>query len=255
LSTIEAAFCLSLLIHAALLWFRLPPVPMHPLEMPTLAPPKKDSQVQLDVYLPSSRRAQPVLEVIPPPLPTRRILQATAPKQGGTRLPRAERAPRAMTNADAEPDTAATPREPTPQLNLDLRALLEQGVAAYNSAGREGSLASETEHRGGIFQVSRVDGDEYAEFYYAGWSAETRRNVRVLYSVRRGSDPNIRVAVVRRVIRIIREQWTGDFDWASRRLGRNVTMSARPADSAALEAFLIQEFFVGDTPARWGASK
>jgi len=34
-----------------------------------------------------------------------------------------------------------------------------------------------------------------------------------------------------------------EFVWMSDRMGRRITMSARPSDNAALEDFLMQEFF------------
>ena len=55
----------------------------------------------------------------------------------------------------------------------------------------------------------------------------------------------MRIAVVRRMIAIIRQHEPGDFVWESQRLGRNLTLSARPADQAGLEEFMLQEFFEG----------
>ena len=45
------------------------------------------------------------------------------------------------------------------------------------------------------------------------------------------------------MIELIRTHYPGDFSWESRRLGRVVTLSARPQDSQELEAFLKKEFF------------
>lgn len=52
------------------------------------------------------------------------------------------------------------------------------------------------------------------------------------------------------MIEIIREQKPGDFVWESHRLHRNVTMSARPEDTAQLETFLMKEFYPEDARAR-----
>ena len=49
--------------------------------------------------------------------------------------------------------------------------------------------------------------------------------------------------MVRRMIAIIREHTGSDFLWESPRLGREVTLSARPADNAGLEDFMMREFF------------
>jgi hypothetical protein len=66
-----------------------------------------------------------------------------------------------------------------------------------------------------------------------------------LIEVRRGDNPNMQIAVVRRMIMIIRERQPGDFTWESGRHGSVVTLSARPADNAALENYLLHDMFDG----------
>jgi hypothetical protein len=51
------------------------------------------------------------------------------------------------------------------------------------------------------------------------------------------------LAVVRKIIEIIRAHEPGDFIWVSRRLGRQVALSARSGDNAALEDFIMRDFF------------
>jgi hypothetical protein len=72
---------------------------------------------------------------------------------------------------------------------------------------------------------------------------DINRAARQRIEVRRGSNPDIRIAIVRRMIEIIRENVSGDFMWESHRLGRNVQMSARPGDNAQLEAFILHDIF------------
>lgn len=100
---------------------------------------------------------------------------------------------------------------------------------------------------GGIFQITRL-GYDYAEYLFYGWNVDIRRNATQMVTVRKGAHADIRKAVVRSMIDIIRRHEQGDFLWESRRLGRNVNLSARPADDAGLEDFLMKEFF--DDPAR-----
>ena len=52
------------------------------------------------------------------------------------------------------------------------------------------------------------------------------------------------------MIAIVREYEKEDFSWQSARLGRVVTVSARAADNAGLEEFLMREFFDAGRPAR-----
>ena len=61
--------------------------------------------------------------------------------------------------------------------------------------------------------------------------------------MRKGDNSDIRIAVVRKMIGIVREHETESFLWESHRLGRQLTLSARQRDNAELEAFLMQEFF------------
>jgi hypothetical protein len=95
---------------------------------------------------------------------------------------------------------------------------------------------------GGMFQLRRL-GSEDAEFYFNGWNQDIGRVAKQLIEVRRGANADIRLAVVRRIIEIIRAQEPGDFVWVSRRLGRQVALSARPGDNAALEDFIMRDFF------------
>ena len=93
-----------------------------------------------------------------------------------------------------------------------------------------------------MFQITHM-GYDNAEFIFFGWNREIRRNTKQLIEVRKGGNSDIRIAVVRRMIAIIRVQVNGDFVWDSQRLGREITLSARAADNAGLEEFLMREFF------------
>jgi hypothetical protein len=86
-------------------------------------------------------------------------------------------------------------------------------------------------------------GFDDAEFVFYGWNKEIRRNTAQQIEVRKGSNSDIRIAVVRRMIAIIREYEQGDFLWQSRRLDRSLTLSARLRDNAGLEDFMMREFF------------
>jgi hypothetical protein len=98
-------------------------------------------------------------------------------------------------------------------------------------------------HGGGIFQLERV-GYTSAEFTFFGWNKDIRRRAKQLIEVEKGTNSDIRIAVVRRMIAIIRDHETEDFVWVSPRLGREVTLSARLSDNAGLEDFLMKEFFL-----------
>ena len=120
-------------------------------------------------------------------------------------------------------------------------------VAANLGLGRAPTLGSDPSHGGGIFQIRRI-GYSDAEFMFFGWNKDIRHNTNQLVEVRKGDDSDIRIAVVRKMIAIIREHSSGDFLWESQRLGRQITLSARPADNAGLEEVLMKEFFDATRP-------
>lgn len=95
---------------------------------------------------------------------------------------------------------------------------------------------------GGVFTIETM-GYDYAEFTFIGWNSDIRRRTKQLVAVRKGTNSDIRIAVVRKMISIIRELEPVQFDWDSRRLGRTITLSSLMRDNAGLEDFMMQEFF------------
>ena len=96
---------------------------------------------------------------------------------------------------------------------------------------------------GGVFQIRRMSLND-AEFAFFGWNREIRRRTMQIIEVSKGNNPDIRVAMVRKMISIIRDEVKEDsFNWESKRLGRNVQLSARLRDNADLEDFMMREFF------------
>ncbi len=123
-------------------------------------------------------------------------------------------------------------------------------IAAANlGLDRNPTFGPDRRKSGGVFEVTRMSYD-YAEFVFYGWNNEIRRDTMQHIDVRKGNNPDIKIAVVRRMIAIIRQYENEDFVWESQRLGRNVTLSARARDSRGLEDFLMREFFEAGPPAR-----
>ena len=58
-----------------------------------------------------------------------------------------------------------------------------------------------------------------------------------------GPQGDVELAVVRRMIELIRSHFVGDFNWESQRLHRGIVMSARLEDNAGLEDLMMREFF------------
>jgi hypothetical protein len=114
--------------------------------------------------------------------------------------------------------------------------------AAAAIARNLGSLASGSEGTSGVFQILRK-GERTAEFAFNGWRPDAHRRWREVIEVDAGQGGDVELAIVRRMIQLVRGHYTGDFNWQSHKLGRVIVLSARPEDNDALEDFLSREFF------------
>jgi hypothetical protein len=180
---------------------------------------------------------KPGPELTPPMVqPQASVPERAAPSRGGDLSSYIEGRRRAR---DAPPSADTSWRlqaaQPAEDAQRDRIAAANLGVGQVPAFGRR-------KEGGGLFQITRLHYSN-AEFVFFGWNKDIRRNTQQTVEVRKGEHSDIRIAVVRRMISIIREHETGEFLWVSDRLGRNVMLSARPADNAGLEDFLWQEFF------------
>ena len=162
-----------------------------------------------------------------------------------------------------QPPVVAAPTRPTPPIEGDLAAYVqarrrergEQEAAVNDEAAQfnraiaanlptpaRGVAAQEAKRGGGIFQIKRMTYDD-AAFEFYGWNKDMGRRTPQLIEVRKGDNADMRIAVVRRMIAIIRQFEKEDFTWETPRLGRIIVLSARLSDNAALESYLMHEFF------------
>ncbi len=272
---IWVAFALSLVLHAVVLWG------WHPVEHePTfdqVGPGRASGPLVLQIAPQPSRATSP--PPAPPPAPA---IETSQPRkaQAAKPAPRPPPPPPVIAQEKPSPVIAPPPAPPPPAPTAtpdpgDFSALLEarrraRGAPPQESAPPTESPQDERERHnqavaanlglnrtptfgrdltgGGVFQIQRL-GVDSAEFLFFGWNKDIRRNSTQRIEVSKGDNANIRIAVVRRMIVVIRDHESGDFTWVSRRLGRDVTLSARAQDNAGLEEFLMQEFFF-DAPVR-----
>ncbi|MGZ8211263.1 MAG: hypothetical protein ACXWUH_12215 [Burkholderiales bacterium] len=201
---------------------------------PPKAPPKPAKPAP-----PVLARREPAPNVpVPPPEPA---VPATPP----ARAPEGDLAAfvEARRRARGEPSAPAAPvAAPSTGPAEDANARASRLAAANLGTDKRPSFGSDPRKGGGVFSVERLSYDS-AELTFFGWNKDIQRNTLQLIEVRKGSEPDIRIAVVRRMIAIIREQEKEDFMWESKRLGRNLLLSARLRDNAGLEEFLMREFF------------
>lgn len=271
ISSVQLAFVLSLLFHALLLfgWVKRPldaisdrvgegkgggtiavRVAPAPAPKPSVAAPPPSPAPVAPAPAPAKRAAPPVpRRPAPPPPPV--IAKQEAPRP--VPPPAVEPAPAPLPTLDAgdffaQLEARRRARGALPEASAanvpsaeDERARHNRSVTENLGLNRVPTYGREPTG-GGIFQLERV-GYTDAEFLFFGWNKDIRRRARQLIVVERGANPSIEIAIVRRMIVIIREHESGDFTWRSQRLGRDVTLSARAADNAGLEAFLMREFF------------
>ena len=134
------------------------------------------------------------------------------------------------------------PAPPPPQPAEDDLARRDRIVAANMSRLRAPTMGDDPRRSGGVFELRRV-GTFDAEFLFYGWNKDVNRRMSQVIEVRIGNNSTIQLAVVRRMIAIIRDYEQEDFSWQSPRVGRVVTLSARARDNAGLEEFFMREFF------------
>ena len=122
-------------------------------------------------------------------------------------------------------------------------------ITAANLAPRQQVFGYDPAAGGGIFQIRSLSINN-AEVAFYGWNREIRRKTMQIIEVSRGNNPDIKIAVVRKMIAIIREYESDEFVWESKRLGRDMVLSARMRDNAYLEDFMMREFFPDAVVAR-----
>jgi hypothetical protein len=265
--TIWLAVAFSILLHTLLLW-------SWPNLLPTeLLSPNDDDQIgnkrgSLAVRLAAPPVPPPPSHAPSPPAP--HLAQKPAPQAA----PSIAAAPPVMTRTTPSPAPALTarsapPKPAAPPAGGDFASFVAQRqrqraeeerpqpqqppdeteqdrhnreVARSLGLNRGDSMGANRNQGGGIFQIISIN-DRTAMVAFYGWNKTIERKVLQTIEVNRGDQPGIEIAVVRRMIELIRTQAPGSFTWESIRLKRDVQLSSRMADQKELEDFLMQEFF------------
>jgi hypothetical protein len=129
--------------------------------------------------------------------------------------------------------------------------IVAQNLAAVNNSQ---AYTGQPKNGGGLFEVTQV-GYDYGEFKFYGWNPDVKRRAAQVIEVRKGTNADMNIAMVRKMIEIIRQNTSGDFTWRSDRVGHDVTLSARPEDTAGLEAFLLNDMFSRGGPLAGGPAR
>lgn len=210
-----------------------PELPREQPPPPAPAPPPRPHSEPRKRLLTARAHTPPAAAPVVQPPPEPEPAPATPPKPAVDMLAmiRARRALRRAEEAAAEADSAGVPGAQLPTRDAREEAL-KRNLDSLNGDDRTG----------GIFQILSKSAFT-AEFAFNGWQQDTQRHWREVIEVRAKAGEDIDLAIVRSMIALIRSHYNGDFLWDSRRLGRVVTLSARAEDNAALEQFLLREFF------------
>lgn len=143
------------------------------------------------------------------------------------------------------------------------RQAAESDAASENALARESSRAPsgneiaqaninfqmrKSQGISGVFRILSV-GPRIGQFLFVGWTSDARDSKRQTITVDVNDDPNahgdVQVAIIDRMIQLIRSHYQGDFNWDSQRLGRVVVKSARKQDEDELRRFMLMEFDFG----------
>lgn len=211
-----------------------------------------------------------VVRLTPSPPPTNAVAVAPVQPVPKTRPPVPQR-PTMMTvpsttpqsTPQATPPAPPTPVRPPDAAPTDFMSMVNanrarRGATEAVAGGRGGEPSADDiaaaninrniqtltrgEGTSGVFQILSK-GHRAAQFSFNGWTGDRRNSRRDVIDVDAGLNGNIEVAIVRRMIELIRTHYKGDFNWDSHRLGRVVVLSARIEDTTGLEEFMMREFF------------
>jgi hypothetical protein len=256
-------FGLSLLLHAALLLFAIEHTPT-PVKESGFFP---DAPLVVNLLPPSdASRAVPATGITTPrPQPRKGRPDQTARKEQPAaarrpvQRPQPEQLAQRPTPAPAPQQQKALPADMSDMLTAARDRRRAAGVPDANDvpdqaqqendadAVARDNVAFSTRSRGrndggGVFQVTSK-GVRSAELVFHGWDVRRRNTTHQAFEIDAGLNGDIDTAIIRKMIELIRQQKSGDFQWESRRLGRVVTLSARPQDDAELVDFLKKDFF------------
>jgi hypothetical protein len=269
--TLWVTIALSLLVHLAALFLWLPRTPLLAIRGEGQEPARDRLQVRL-AAIPKPAPVQtpePPNEIVASVRPMLRPPRATLrTRPPSVLVAPAPAVPTIPMQPPATPSVPAPPRT-SPPVEGDLWSYIQArrrergeaeappvaiakaepnaGLAANLPVPATGVGTQDSKRGGGIFAIKRMDYDD-AAFEFFGWNKDMGRRTPQLIEVRKGNNSDMRIAVVRKMIAIIREYSKEDFTWHSPRREGDLVLSARFSDNAALENFLMNEFFDGPRP-------
>ncbi|MYM21276.1 hypothetical protein GTP46_01255 [Duganella sp. FT135W] len=206
-----------------------PKKPNKPVAKPEKPKAVKSSPPQKPTMSRSTPAAAPKLETYVPPV---QATMTPPPEQDMSEMIAKRRAARESQNP-----------QPTPQPPAETEAERGKRIALANIMGAQGRSASgEREQKGGLLEILDLRANS-ADVKFRHWNSNFKREWLQAVHVDRGAEADIESAVIHRVMELIRKDWPEEVPFDSKRQGRVVVLSTRPADDAQMFAFLMKEFF------------
>lgn len=221
-----------------------------PIEVTLMAPPKP-------VVTPPASVPQPAVKPQPKVTPPPKSKPAPAPKKvapavKSTTKPSPLKLPSRVPESNQQP--MSNDMDMSQMLN-QTREKRQQEAAAQSqpSAPTANEIAKANidfemnrnkDGKNGIFAIINK-GPRIATYAFYGWDKNRRDARKQLITVDAGLNGDVDLAIINSMITLIRQYYTGNFNWDSQRLGRVMVLSARPEDTKELQSFLRQEMFSG----------
>lgn len=269
---------LSVLLHLSLLWIFAPklfsmgaPVADAPPLQITLGPPQKEEVAPSEEVLPTPEDVQEKQAEQPKLKPKPNI--ARPPKKVRpieTPVEVVKKSEISVQKNDKLNKTIPKPKQPEVSLDPlpgeDMQAyvrrvqqakLAKQGlskqdveaVIASNNPQSEGDKRDakinanlDLNGTNGVFEIKYLS-PQKAAFSFKGWKNNINNARLEIFDVFAPNGVDIKRAIIRKMIEVIRRDYNGDFNWDSHRLNRVVELSARVEDTEGLESFMMAEFF------------
>ena len=260
------ALIFSILIHALILFLVVPKIESSPPESVSTPIEVSLAPAQQAESTPPPPQAEQVVSEKPPEPVKEPIKKPKTPKVM-TQQPKLDALPPTFKVPDViatpKPAPEALPPEETtfPDMQSYMKAQQAKRHSTEFDAARQNAEAvakeigpSEEEKRdqriaknlqggaGGTFTLTSLSGHR-ATFSFNGWVNSLSNQKQQYFEVEATSGQDVRVLMIKQVISFIRESYQSDFPWDSKRLGKVITLSARPEDNSSLEEFLMTEFF------------
>ncbi len=270
---------ISVLLHLSLLWLFAPKLfsigapqkEARPLEI-SLGPPQKKQTAPSEPVLPDLRPL-PQPPTTPKPVKLPKVKKVKPVKKPAPKKLPVEVVKESETKVVKQEKVNKKPPKPVPQ-DISPNPLPGEDMQAFIRRQKEARLAKRGLSKQDVEEVlassnPQSDGDRRdakirenlnldgtngifsirdlsvhtAQFSFKGRKTNINTARLEIINVRAPSGLDIKLAVIRRMIEIIRREYDGNFKWDSRRLNRVIELSARREDTKALEDFLMREFF------------